>query len=716
MPSIDNLRRAFLEEAHSAPNLFADLAKVETYIAESYKSRAVIEMLQNADDAHATRFGIHEVAGGFAIGNNGRPFTVEDVEALCRSGASGKKRGTGTIGYRGIGFKSVVGIARRIRVVSGAYAFEFDKGKTQRALRLESDVPLVRIPHTVENTSEGEQSDDAARLLEEHGYSTVFVFGDLNERLSHDELVQFDRGALLFLNHVRSVRFDAANVNRSIAIAVRALEPFRKHVLLKELSDKDEWQVTMSPRDAACMLAVRIASGTIRPAAKEESLFHAFTPTEEYAGALLKINGDFSTDPSRKHLDMDDRSVASLEEAVRLITDEVIELIQGGAVRPGFFSPFVPSASANGGVAKSPLLYSVSKLLLQRSISCENGLQESMDALRIRPDWLNYDDYELLCEKWRPYLTRALVTTYPELPEFLAMVGVPALSLAEILGVVSERHLSTVGYAQVVTRLLKQQRYDLTAERVAAFKRLRVFPVARDRVAAAPEVAGTSELMPHFWQWLVDNNETADLRLLMRKLGVPIDRDAEGALSTTKERALHPNSEVGEAGGTSGLALTPSTNAAGRRVMPEPTAPESHAFRQAPTLKQWRTAEENALEYLRCLRGVASVTDLSRANLGYDLEVRTDAGSRLYVEVKSVSSIGEPIRLTNNEYTSAHQHGMSYAVAVVLNGTPFQLMLVRDPLRHLELHKQCERWSWLCDDYADHLTPAEAICSVEAPG
>lgn len=45
---INSLRTEFIQEAQSAPKLFKDLAKVEHYIAESYKTRSFIELIQNA--------------------------------------------------------------------------------------------------------------------------------------------------------------------------------------------------------------------------------------------------------------------------------------------------------------------------------------------------------------------------------------------------------------------------------------------------------------------------------------------------------------------------------------------------------------------------------------------------------------------------------------------------------------------------------------------
>jgi len=55
------VRDIFIGEATSAPRRFSDLAKMEQYIAESYKTRSFIELIQNADDAGAKRFGIHQI-------------------------------------------------------------------------------------------------------------------------------------------------------------------------------------------------------------------------------------------------------------------------------------------------------------------------------------------------------------------------------------------------------------------------------------------------------------------------------------------------------------------------------------------------------------------------------------------------------------------------------------------------------------------------------
>ena len=218
--SLETLRSSFLQEARSAPKLFRDLAKVEQYIAESYKALAFIELIQNADDAQAGSFGVHELRSGFAAGNDGRPFTYEDLEALCRSGASHKQRGGSTIGYRGIGFKSVVNLAKTILVFSGEYAFFFDKNTTKSLVADAADVPLIRIPHPLVVCGNEGLFDGAARLRERFGYSTLFIFQELNERLSSEEFLAFDRSCLLFLHNIRSVELSLSQHRQKVAVEV----------------------------------------------------------------------------------------------------------------------------------------------------------------------------------------------------------------------------------------------------------------------------------------------------------------------------------------------------------------------------------------------------------------------------------------------------------------------------------------------------------------
>lgn len=146
------LRDTLVREHRQAPGLFREIARMEELLADTYRDRVPYELLQNSDDAGARSVLVEDLGDGrFRWGNDGRPLDAADVEALCRSANSTKTRGADSIGYRGIGFKSLAAIAHRIDVRSAGVRFAFDR-TAAAALLGEVDasaVPLIRIPAEV---------------------------------------------------------------------------------------------------------------------------------------------------------------------------------------------------------------------------------------------------------------------------------------------------------------------------------------------------------------------------------------------------------------------------------------------------------------------------------------------------------------------------------------------------------------------------------------
>ena len=135
----------------------------------------------------------------------------------------------------------------------------------------------------------------------------------------------------------------------------------------------------------------------------------------------------------------------------------------------------------------------------------------------------------------------------------------------------------------------------------------------------------------------------------------------------------------------------------------------NNTFKAEPAIKKWRSAEQNAAEYLKSLKVVLSVKDVTQANLGYDLEVLLLSGRRIYVEIKSVSSFSEPFKISNNEYSSAHNYDNDYFIAVVINDEPFMIRFISNPIKALSFEKKCERWSWFCEQYASQLVEVNKV-------
>lgn len=683
---IKNLQKEFLEEAASAPKLFRDLGKVEQYIAESYKMRSFIELIQNADDANSSAFGIFNADNMLVVANNGRPFTEQDIEALCRSGSSNKTRGGNTIGYRGIGFKSVVNLARRIYVFSGGFEFFFDKEITRQLLPDIPEVPLIRVPHLYEQQKNSfHVSKQLTEMVEQKGFTTRFIFFDIDHRIVDQEIQDFDRNSLLFLNNIQQVIYQSKGIKREISITKQNRNN-RQFIEIQEGDQTDTWELIASSKNIKDMIALKIKDDTIIPATQDESVVHSFTPTIEFAGAFIKINGDFSTDPSRKNIDFDDISELSLVNVLKLLVDTIVDVMAGKRVRKGFFSPFVNVPNLEGNKFKAKLYKGIIESLHSKKLKI-NGKQVDFSSLRLRPEWLNHEDYENICAIHFCPINKQILTRYPELPIFLEMVGVKQIYLHEVIDSINKAEISFTGAAQITAKIISQYRFDMTKDKVAEISTLKLFPKGKSFVTCK-EVKSADELKKEFVTYLANHVDASDLKQFIIKTKIkPGTLLQETVMLPAASQALLP----------ADAPMQPLTSA------------EKSYFKSTPDLKKWRSAEKNALEYLNALNGVLSVSDVSAANMGYDLEVMLESGTRIYIEVKSVSSFNEPFKITNNEYSSAHNLGDKYYLALVINDEPFQMKLVPDPINNLSFQKQVERWSWLCDNYSHTLLDVNKI-------
>lgn len=205
MEIVEKIHDIFLEEAKKSPILMSDLASMERYISESYTGRSLIELLQNADDACASKLIIKEIRKQvYLVANNGRTFDERDLEALCRSGASTKHRKNNTIGYRGIGFKSVVNYSNIVHLYSGDIKATFSKMLTQKEIPEAENVPLIRIPHNFEGNEYIKYIYEYLR----NEYTTIFIF-EVNNNCLLDEIEMFDSSCMLFLRNIKEIIFDS---------------------------------------------------------------------------------------------------------------------------------------------------------------------------------------------------------------------------------------------------------------------------------------------------------------------------------------------------------------------------------------------------------------------------------------------------------------------------------------------------------------------------
>ena len=71
-----------------------------------------------------------------------------------------------------------------------------------------------------------------------------------------------------------------------------------------------------------------------------------------------------------------------------------------------------------------------------------------------------------------------------------------------------------------------------------------------------------------------------------------------------------------------------------------------------------------------------------------------------YYEIKSVRSLGDPIKITNNEYTYAHKHKNKYYLAIASQQEDYiELCIIHNPVETLNLTRRIVQVEWICDEY-----------------
>ncbi len=134
--------RSFLDELKHGSKKYRTIASLSSQIAEAYRGRCVLELLQNAHDAltaapdgdlgQITFVLESEPVPVLLIANSGRAFERKDFEGLCRLGQSPKDPNR-SVGNKGLGFRSVLEVASAPEIwSSGAseagstFVFRFD--------------------------------------------------------------------------------------------------------------------------------------------------------------------------------------------------------------------------------------------------------------------------------------------------------------------------------------------------------------------------------------------------------------------------------------------------------------------------------------------------------------------------------------------------------------------------------------------------------------
>lgn len=658
MSLIKNLHNYFLDEAKKSPMLLSDLASLEKYISESYSERSLIELIQNADDANATKFYISTLSNNAVlVANNGDYFTEEDVKSLCRSGSSTKKRKSNTIGYRGIGFKSVVNYTNNVHLVSGDVKLTFSKELTKHDLPNIDNVPLIRIPHKFK----GDTFEKYINETISQGYTTIFIFETKLDSLI-EEIKNFDETSLLFL---RNLEVFTSKTDEFKEIHSKRTKEGDLELILLSANNEEKWlifteDISEDKINIAFLLNDDYKSVKLD---KKRSVIHSFMPTSNPFIIPCKINGDFSTDPSRTKIVIDDESTNTIKEISKFFSKIIIACLNNKKDDLRLISTISAIDIGKYGIKNSK---SINDLFVDELIK-QIKLRLKGKKILIQPDWLSESSFlEMYGDSDDKLLiTNSLNNEIYGIKDLLLKLGFEEAQFNNAINKASENKYS------------EDTRVDLTVKAIEK-TRFTTFKKDKDKINDA---------------YLINTDKSIE------KTKNVDERVSNNFISKVKNKIDDEND-------LDAFAKKFNLNYDGLKQEKDLEDPIIHnepkivKFGKKASLTKWRSVEKNVTELIKNWDTIKEAEDVSLVNLGYDTKAITNDGEELFFEIKSVNKLGDPLRLTNNEYSQAHQNKNKYYLVIASQQEDYiEVCFVKNPIKNLELTKRVVKWEWVCDEY-----------------
>lgn len=667
---IDNIHELFIEEARKSPLLFNDLASMENYISESYSGRSLIELLQNADDAQSEKLLVKKQSDFvFIVANDGRAFTGEDILALCRSGASTKKRNADTIGYRGIGFKSIVNYANVVHLYSGKIHTTFSRELTKKELANADKIPLIRVPHAFS----GQRYMADIKELLEMGYTTVFVF-EVSSKAILKEMQEFSEDSLIFLKYIKKVEI-LSDLVKSYEIERNCLDKLKQIIEVKNMERRDKklWLIIENKdKLGKTSLAFKFDGKKVIAAEKSESVIHSFLPTNDKMCIRCKINGDFSTDPSRTRIVQDKATEIANQKCAELVANIFEDILLKGNDEYNLIdilkeAAIDPLATIKGESPSDIIIRLLLSEVRKKLIGYTNGKR-----VLLQPKGMENIDFEKIVEKHNSYgIGNIQEQKIPGIIEFLKCVGVEELSLNDSLEVMQELVCSDRTRAITIQKAIKETQLGMTEEQKELLTKAKLFKF-EDGVKSVQESKGSK--IEDFFEGTITENLTTDVDYTSFAKKIGLDKD---------QLALYNQGKDFE-----------------HKVSNSKMSTSVEKFHNGRKIKKWRSVEKNVKAVLELLDNVVCVTDVSEQNIGYDLEAVFSDGTRRFYEVKSVGKLGEQISFSNNEYSTCVSLKDSYYLAIAAETNyNIEVCFVKNPVEKLHFEKRVTRWDWLCGEY-----------------
>jgi hypothetical protein len=352
--------------------------RAQELVRQQYTGRYPFELLQNANDAagdraldgSTVRFVLTDDA--LLVADMGAGFGPNQIRAICGLGRSSKDPRK-SIGYKGLGFKSVGEITDEPQIFSVEVGFHFDAARVRRevaALAGELDprqrLPVYAFPFATTLADAGSDADAIGGLLD-GGFRTVLRLplraGVARAAISAHLETTLSPRLLLFLDATEQLELVGTDED-FVAVAVRQDQDGHLETLLEARGQTEHWlvferQLDIPEPELVAPLGdawreverVRVAAAVPLdddglPTRLEPQPIHVYFPTQEASGFGLLLQADFS-------LELDRRRIATTPEAATYNAwlVEQLGMLIGGDVARGLAARYPEQAGVVSALA-----------------------------------------------------------------------------------------------------------------------------------------------------------------------------------------------------------------------------------------------------------------------------------------------------------------------------------------------------------------------------
>lgn len=297
------------------------------------RTHFLFELLQNAEDAGASRIFFRVLQDRLEVQHDGRPFNESDVRGLCGVGEGTKSEDLTQIGKFGIGFKSVYAYTSSPEIHSGDERFRIDN--------------YVR-PYGMEPRKIGES------------WTTLFIFKfdaeTIDQETARREIAKRLRNlsarTLMFLRKIRRIEYKIEHLPDGFYERRDSVRGLARQVTIigkNNVKDEDEnWLIFERPvpvPDGSYNVRIELAfrlefnrksKGENIIAIRDAPLVVYF-PTEKSTRFGFMIQGPYRTTPSRDNIPRDDPwNLTLVDETANLLTDVLPSLKEMGLLSVTF--------------------------------------------------------------------------------------------------------------------------------------------------------------------------------------------------------------------------------------------------------------------------------------------------------------------------------------------------------------------------------------------